>query len=60
MPSPNDRRTRMDRRTSEDGPPDGWKERRRNVERRRPLVTEITFREWVLRLIEWEQLSRAK
>lgn len=49
-----------DRRAKESGPPAGWTERRRSVERRKPEVVEITFREWVLRLVEWEELSRAK
>lgn len=59
MASPNERRKQPDRRNEEFGPPNGWKERRRNVERRRPEVAEITFREWVISLVEWEELSRS-
>lgn len=37
-----------DRRTADEGPPDGWKERRRTVERRLPHVEEnvISDHEW--------------
>jgi hypothetical protein len=55
-----DRRKQPDRRTRDGGPPQGWKERRRHVERRMPEVTEISFREWLTRLAEWEEFSRAK
>lgn len=58
MAPPNERRKQTDRRNDELGPPNGWKERRRNVERRKPEVSEITFREWVISLVEWEELSR--
>lgn len=39
------KRSRVDRRTHDAGPPQGWKERRRTVERRLPEVTEMTFEE---------------
>ena len=42
-----DRRADDDRRTDEQGPPAGWRERRRSVERRKPDVREITFSEWI-------------
>jgi hypothetical protein len=37
-----------DRRLSDEGPPCGWRERRRNVERRMPIVREdeISQTEW--------------
>lgn len=43
----NEKRAVMDRRCQENGPPDGWRERRRSVERRRPEVREILFAEWL-------------
>lgn len=36
-----------DRRAEEIGPPAGWRERRRTVERRRPEVLEVPFSEWL-------------
>jgi len=47
MSSEKERRATMDRRRQENGPPDGWRERRRSVERRRPEVREILFAEWL-------------
>jgi hypothetical protein len=29
------------------GPPEGWRERRRAVERRLPVVAEVPFSEWL-------------
>jgi len=37
-----DRRSGLDRRQRDSGPPDGW-ERRRSVEPRKPEVTELEF-----------------
>jgi len=42
------RRNTDDRRQQELGPPSGWKERRRQVERRQIGVVEISFQEWRL------------
>lgn len=45
----NDKKTTrnpLDRRNSESGPPAGWKERRRSVERRKPEVSEATLDDW--------------
>jgi len=39
-----------DRRTAEAGPPSGWSERRKSVERRLPDVAEIPFSEWLIHL----------
>lgn len=36
-----------DRRSTEQGPPEGWSERRKHVERRLPEVKEIPFSEWI-------------
>jgi len=36
-----------DRRVSDCGPPEGWKERRRNAERRLIVVAEVSFDEWM-------------
>ena len=41
------RRTGEDRRGEDTGPPNGWSDRRRTVERRKPDVREISFAEWV-------------
>lgn len=43
----NEKRAESDRRVAELGPPDGWRERRKTVERRRPEVQEIAFSEWL-------------
>jgi len=47
MANGNKVRAGMDRRAQENGPPDGWRERRKSVERRRPEVREILFAEWL-------------
>ncbi|PKO86725.1 MAG: hypothetical protein CVU18_13450 [Betaproteobacteria bacterium HGW-Betaproteobacteria-12] len=43
----NNKRGGDDRRNLEKGPPNGWRERRRSVERRQPDVREIPFSEWL-------------
>jgi hypothetical protein len=35
------------RRSEDKGPPSGWTERRRAVERRKPEVRELSFAEWI-------------
>lgn len=47
MRGKSDKREGADRRTAELGPPNGWRERRRTVERRQPEVREIPFSEWL-------------
>lgn len=47
MTMKDDKRTGDDRRSREIGPPNGWRERRKAVERRRPEVSEIPFSEWL-------------
>lgn len=47
MQGKNDKRGGDDRRDQDQGPPNGWRERRRTVERRRPEVREIPFSEWL-------------
>lgn len=44
------RRRGEDRRRLELGPPKGWQERRRTVERRLPEVREIPFSSWLVQL----------
>lgn len=44
------KRKREDRRLTEAGPPQGWRERRKTVERRQPEVVEIPFSEWLAHL----------
>ncbi|MGV0951941.1 MAG: hypothetical protein ACOYB3_14825 [Azonexus sp.] len=41
------KRSGEDRRDEDCGPPSGWSERRKSVERRRPEVREISFAEWI-------------
>ncbi len=41
-----EKRSNEDRRVSEEGPPSGWRERRKTVERRLPRVWEISLAEW--------------
>jgi hypothetical protein len=41
------RRAGNERRTEEAGPPAGWSDRRRSVERRLPEVGEASFAEWL-------------
>jgi hypothetical protein len=43
----NEKRSGMDRRATDAGPPNGWRERRKTVERRRVEVDEIPFSEWL-------------
>lgn len=50
MKNQNDKRKGKDRRTDDQGPPDGWRERRKSVERRLPEVEEIPFSEWLAHL----------
>lgn len=47
MLSNSDKRSGSDRREKEAGPPNGWRERRKTVERRVPEVMEIPFSEWL-------------
>ena len=42
-----EKRSGSDRRVTENGPPNGWRDRRRTVERRLPDVAEIPFSEWL-------------
>ncbi len=51
MKKANDKRRLGDRRDREDGPPLGWKERRRSVERRKPEVIEASLAEWEAALV---------
>lgn len=46
-----DKRRQGDRRDREDGPPLGWKDRRRSVERRKPEVVETSLAEWEAALL---------
>lgn len=41
-------RASNDRRVSDQGPPDGWKDRRRFAERRQIAVAEVSFEEWMI------------
>jgi hypothetical protein len=47
MSGKTDKRGGRDRRNIELGPPNGWRERRRTVERRQPEVREIPFSDWL-------------
>jgi hypothetical protein len=47
-----DKRAGNDRRLNEQGPPEGWRERRKSVERRYPEVHEIPFADWLFHLRE--------
>lgn len=44
------KRSGDDRRDQEVGPPNGWRDRRRSVERRMPDVEDIPFSEWLRHL----------
>ena len=44
------KRSGRDRRIEDRGPPDGWRDRRKTVERRIPDVEEIPFSEWLAHL----------
>ena len=46
MSSEADRRHIEDRRLDELGPPEGWRDRRRSVERRMISVGEVGYEEW--------------
>jgi hypothetical protein len=50
MSAKSEKRMGQDRRSKELGPPDGWRERRKAVERRIPEVREIPFSEWLVHL----------
>lgn len=50
MSKESNKRKKDDRRAEEVGPPLGWRERRRTVERRQPEVQEIPFSEWLAHL----------
>jgi len=45
-----EKRLGQDRRDRDVGPPDGWRERRKSVERRIPEVREIPFSQWLAHL----------
>ena len=55
IPPPTNRRLNEDRRDEELGPPIGWHDRRRSVERRLPSVEEgkIALHEWYIRLADF-------
>lgn len=50
MTNNNERRAPSDRRDEDNGPPNGWKDRRRRTERRIPAIEEQTISEaeWAL------------
>ncbi len=50
MVNKSNKRKGEDRRNLELGPPNGWRERRKSVERRLPAVDEIPFSEWLAHL----------
>jgi hypothetical protein len=50
MSAKSEKRMGQDRRSKDCGPPDGWRERRKAVERRIPEVREIPFSEWLAHL----------
>jgi hypothetical protein len=52
MQTKKDKRAGNDRRLDEQGPPEGWRERRKSVERRYPEVREIPFADWLFHLRE--------
>lgn len=57
-----DLRRLADRRQGDYGPPCGWRERRRNVERRMPIVREdeITQTEWFRRMATFLSQRKAE
>jgi hypothetical protein len=57
-----DQRRTHDRRSDESGPPMGWRDRRRNVERRLPTVVEdeISLKEWFRRVAAYLAKKSAK
>ena len=58
MVSKNDKRSGLDRRVKELGPPNGWRDRRKTVERRVPEVQEIPFSEWLAHMPAKELLEQ--
>lgn len=40
-------RAEKDRRVLDQGPPEGWKDRRRHAERRQIAVLEVSYEEWM-------------
>lgn len=52
MPDHTKPRSGQDRRKKDKGPPEGWKERRRNPERRMPEVEEISVAEFMRLMAE--------
>ena len=57
-----ERRNRDDRRLSESGPPLGWRERRRTVERRLPAVKddELSLNDWFEHAVAYLATQRAE
>jgi hypothetical protein len=58
MHDKNDKRSGYDRREKEQGPPKGWLDRRKAVERRVPEVQEIPFSEWLAHMPARELLEQ--
>lgn len=52
-------RSGQDRRKKDKGPPAGWKERRRNPERRMPEVEEISVAEFMRLMAENNQSAKS-
>lgn len=55
----NEKRSGSDRRQKEVGPPNGWRDRRKTVERRVPEVREIPFSEWLAHMPAKEVLEHS-
>ena len=53
-----EKRSGHDRRDRELGPPEGWRDRRKAVERRAPEVREIPFSEWLAHMPARELLEQ--
>ena len=51
------RRNKKDRRQDDMGPPEGWRDRRRQAERRQIAVLESSYEEWLVLIAESKNRS---
>jgi hypothetical protein len=56
----NEKRKSNDRRTRDQGPPPGTRERRIKKDRRQTSISEISFHEWTRYLLRFKERAEAK
>lgn len=55
-----EKRKQSDRRTRDDGPPEGCRERRSANDRRQTVIAEITLQEWTRYFLKFQETGLAR